>query len=94
MGEIDIVLVDHQSLVFVEVKSRLLAPSSRYSICRKYLFDSITHQKQKRLRLLAELYLSSYCRGHRPIARIDLVGVLLDKKSLRVMKLEHVRAAV
>jgi len=95
MGEIDIVLVDHESLVFVEVKSRLLAStSSRSSICRKYLFDSITHQKQKRLRLLAELYLSSYCRGRRPIARIDLVGVLLDEKNLRVMKLEHVRAAV
>lgn len=87
--------VDHESLVFVEVKSRLVAPaSSMSSICKKYLFDNITHQKQKRLRLLAELYLSSYCRERRPIARIDLVGVLLDRKSLKLMKIEYVRAAV
>ena len=95
-GEIDLILDDHGELVFVEVKSRLTRSVSGAprTVRPGSLFDNITLLKQKRLRLLVELYLASYYRKQRPSVRIDVVGVLLDGQSLRLLQIEHIRAAI
>jgi putative endonuclease len=50
-GEIDLVVVDDNTVVFVEVKART---SGRYGSG----FDAVDHRKQRRLRRLAALWLA------------------------------------
>lgn len=86
LGEIDLIFRDGSDLVFVEVKARSFSLKTN-----RYLFDSITFAKRRKLRLLAEIY----CKRHAPChagIRIDVVGVLLDKDTVR--QIRHLRAAV
>ncbi len=66
-GELDIVALDGQVLVFVEVKTRradaLAIPE-----------DAITPDKQQRLRRLAQAFTTQYGLGHLP-CRFDVVAV-------------------
>lgn len=89
VGEIDLVMQDQGTLVFVEVKSRT-ARTGR----QPYLFENITAVKIRRVRLLAEIYLSFYYHKRRhPDVRIDVVGVMLDANSGSVTQIKHIRAA-
>jgi putative endonuclease len=67
MGELDIVALDGQTLVFVEVKTRradsLAVPE-----------DAITPDKARRLRSLADCFVSRHGFGHLP-CRCDIVAV-------------------
>lgn len=89
-GELDIVCADGDTFVVVEVKSRY---ESRHA--RRYLFDTVTRQKQCRLRLLAtfaarRMMHRAGCRG----LRIDAIGVLFDRDTGEPTALKHLRAAV
>ncbi len=93
MGELDLICVAPQiqaarqrvektrALVFIEVKSRTDERSAG-----AHLFDNITPAKQRRLRMLAELYLRqrpslapahNNPQGIREV-RIDIVGVIFS----------------
>lgn len=94
-GEIDIVLLDHSELVFVEVKTRLESPQAVL-----HLFDNITYAKRRKLRSLAEIFLRYYAdklhfRGT-PLqgVRIDVVGVVLREKDQSLLSLSHLVGVV
>ncbi len=89
-GEIDLICRRGAKIVFVEVKTRVDSPAAR-----KYLFDTITAKKRRKLELLAGCYLRPRTRRMRPEEiRIDAVGVLLESDSLRLREIIHLPAAV
>ena len=66
MGEIDLIMRQRQTLVFVEVRKR--APS-RYGNAA----DSINHAKQHKLLLAAQLYLQRFATP--PACRFDVIAI-------------------
>lgn len=66
MGEIDLIMRQRQTLVFVEVRKR--APG-RYGSAA----DSITHAKQHKLLLAAQLYLQRFASP--PACRFDVIAI-------------------
>jgi Holliday junction resolvase-like predicted endonuclease len=83
-------MFDGADLVFVEVKTRLSSPYTD-----RYLFDSINYYKQRKLKTLAQLFISFHCK-HRPPPpyRIDVVGVLLERGGQEIKKIEHLVSAI
>ena len=65
-GEIDLIMRDHSTLVFVEVRSRA---KGRFGGAAA----SITATKQRRLILAAQSYLQSFT--HPPACRFDVVAI-------------------
>jgi len=93
-GELDLICWDGDTLVFVEVKSRV---DSAYA--RKHIFDNVDERKQKKLRQLVEIFM------HRmflktPKHRLDLIGVFIDSQTLgnvekaKASKLRHIVSAI
>jgi len=81
-GEIDLVALDGETVVFVEVRSRM---GNR---CGTPL-ESVDGRKQARVGRVARYFLSA--RGwHERAARFDVIGIRLDAEPPAV---EHVRAA-
>jgi putative endonuclease len=70
LGEIDIIAMDNETIAFVEVKSR----SSAAFGSPKY---AVTHQKQRKISLVALQYLKSTRQSH-VRARFDVVAIFLD----------------
>lgn len=88
-GELDIVALDGDALVFVEVKTRAQPSGSAFSP-----FDSVGHQKQRQLRSLGGRWLGErggelLNRAPREI-RFDLIGVIATRGKTTV---EHIRDA-
>jgi len=65
-GEIDLIMRDRQTLVFIEVRSR---NSTEFGGA----LNSVTHAKQKRWHHAATVYLQSYAQA--PECRFDLVCI-------------------
>jgi putative endonuclease len=89
-GEIDIVTVDGDALVFVEVKA--LRAGTLAGPERPVL--AVGSRKQRKLRSLAIAWLrdhDGFVPPHRTL-RFDVVGVRIDAAG-RVVEWEHVRAA-
>ncbi len=81
-GEIDLVALDGETVVFVEVRSRTVTH-------RGTPLESVDVRKQMRVGRVARHFLS--LRGwHERAARFDVVGVRLDAEPPDV---QHVRAA-
>ena len=71
LGELDIVALDGQVLVFVEVKAlRPEVPADPE--------DSVTPDKQQRLRRLAQSFVGQYSLGHLP-CRFDVLAVTVRR---------------
>jgi putative endonuclease len=68
-GEIDIIAMDLEEVVFVEVKTR-----TRHSL--KSAENSVTHAKQHRLSLTALQYLSDNSKYSNKSCRFDVIIVL------------------
>lgn len=68
LGEIDIVAVDGDVLVFVEVRSR----SSDSPVAPQ---DTVNHKKQAKLRRAAEIYLKSHGLLDEADCRFDVVAL-------------------
>lgn len=68
LGEVDIIAVDGDTLVFVEVKSRRGREVSR-------AFEVVTPRKQRQLSKVALEYIGSHGKDGQP-ARFDVVAVL------------------
>jgi putative endonuclease len=81
LGEIDLVLRDGRVLVVCEVKTRS-------SLAFGSPLEGVTERKAARLRRLAARWLSEH-PVHPPEVRIDLVGVLLTRRS--PTQIDHVR---
>lgn len=72
LGEIDLVCRDHDSIVFVEVKTRASAEFARPD-------QSVTQRKQAKLRRLVEDYLVKHNLESRDV-RFDVLGVTLRER--------------
>ena len=71
IGEIDIIAQDKDTLVFVEVKARNTA---KFGLPR----ESVTVQKQYKIRRMSQLYLQRYSNFDQKI-RFDVIDILGDK---------------
>jgi putative endonuclease len=89
-GELDLVALDDETLVFVEVKA--LRPGSRLGPERPAL--AVDRRKQLRLRALARAWLAA--RGgalpRYAAIRFDVVGLRLEPGG-QVVEWDHIRAA-
>lgn len=86
-GELDIVVFDGSTLVFVEVKTRRGSSASRGP------WESLHERKRSRVRRMAATYLAEV--RDRPLARdlrFDAIGVIIDARS-RLVRLDHLEAA-
>jgi putative endonuclease len=89
-GEIDLVALDGDSLVFVEVKA---ARAGRGAGPERPAF-AVHHLKQQRIRSLAAAWLASKPSIPARFARIrfDVIGLTFDRAD-RLIHAEHIRAA-
>jgi len=84
MGEIDLVALDGESIVFVEVKTRRSEAAGHPA-------EAVTLEKQKRLTRTALSYLKRYGLLERR-ARFDVVAILWSQEDSRP-RVEHFRNA-
>jgi putative endonuclease len=90
-GELDVVAVDDQTLVFCEVKTRATGASAGGFAP----LTAVGARKRRQVRLMARQWLSE--RGPRterrpPALRFDAIGVIVDKAG-RLVAIEHVEDA-
>ena len=71
-GELDLVAVDGDTVVFVEVKTRSGLGFGSPA-------EAVTYAKQRRIRMLAQRWLAESDR-HWPQVRFDVVAVLVDRR--------------
>jgi putative endonuclease len=86
-GEIDLVVHDGRSLVFVEVKTRRASREGRGP------WEALHGAKQRQVRRMAAAFLAEV--SERPRAaelRFDAIGVVIDARG-RLVALDHVEAA-
>jgi len=83
-GEIDLLANQGDTLVIVEVKSRR-------SLLYGEGFESVTKAKQKKLRLLAGIYLSD-CQTFYATIRFDVISLLFDHQG-GLVHLKHFKEA-
>ena len=84
LGEIDIVAMDRDVLVFVEVRSR---SSEEYGLAQ----ESVRGRKKHKLRQLAWQYLKAEGKTD-SCCRFDVIALLFNREG-RVKRLEHIEDA-
>jgi putative endonuclease len=77
-GEIDIVAMDGEELVFVEVRTRHAAGQAGTAE------ESVTHVKRERLRSLAASYIREKNYDQWPLMRFDVVAVTYEPDDVNV----------
>jgi putative endonuclease len=86
-GEIDLVVFDGATLVFVEVKTR------RANVAGRGPWEALHERKRQQVRRMAAAYLLEVTdRPHSVDVRFDAVGVLIDGQG-RLVRLDHLEAA-
>lgn len=84
LGEIDIIAEDRDSLVFIEVRSRL---GTKFGLPQ----ETVNWAKQQKLRRLANQYLKT--RGAwRRNCRFDVIGILFNEQG-KIKSIELIRDA-
>ncbi|MTI84513.1 MAG: YraN family protein [Firmicutes bacterium] len=84
IGELDIIAADKEALVFVEVRSR---STKRFGLPE----ESIGPVKQRKIRMVASLYLQSL---HKPLPKVRFdVLALHFKANGELMKINHIKNA-
>jgi len=86
-GELDLVVSDSATIVFVEVKTRRVGATAGSAL------ESVATRKQRQVRGMAAAWLVD--RRDRPTAaelRFDVVGVTVDRDA-RLVRLDHLEAA-
>jgi putative endonuclease len=85
-GELDLIVFDGRTVVFAEVKTRRAGGWDP--------LESITHAKQRRLRVLAATWFAGQATPPRAAEfRFDAVGVVIDAKG-RLVELDHREAII
>ncbi|MBY0589321.1 YraN family protein [bacterium] len=82
LGEIDLVAVDKQTLVFVEVRSRVGSAKGEP-------WETIRSTKRRKLSSLALLYLKSHRDRASMPARFDVVSVVWNDPDQNDFQIEH-----
>ena len=89
-GEIDLIAIHQDKLVFIEVKSRFDS-----DLARRHIFDNISQRKKYKLRTLASIFTENHWKGcNKPKYRIDVIGVLFDKQTDRLKKITHLEGVL
>lgn len=84
LGEIDIIAMKGETLVFVEVRCR---SSETFGLPQ----ESVNWRKQSKIRRIAQQYLNA--RSEKDIkARFDVIAIMIDKEE-RLVKIEHIENA-
>lgn len=84
-GEIDLIAVDGETLVFCEVKSRRAGGGSPW--------EGLHPRKRGQVRRMARSWLAERGdRPHLPTVRFDAIGVVVDGRR-RLVALEHLEGA-
>jgi putative endonuclease len=86
LGEIDLIALKGDQVVFVEVRTRQNASHGSAE-------ESVTVAKQERLIGLAYTYLEAHGMTANTAWRIDVIGVTLDKNG-RITHLSHIPNAI
>ena len=85
-GELDLVVADDATIVFVEVKTRRATDALR-------TWDALHEGKRRQVRRMAAAWLADTpTRPHVPDLRFDAIGVTTDARG-RLVALEHLEAA-
>ena len=86
-GEIDLVVFDGCTLVFVEVKTRRASSGGRGP------WEALDERKRRQVRRMAAAFLVEVTdRPRSPELRFDAIGVVIDTKG-RLVRLDHLEAA-
>jgi len=86
-GEIDLVMHDDSTLVFVEVKTR------RASSARREPWEALHPRKQRQVRAMGLAFLAEVAeRPRTPDLRFDAIGVVIDPRG-RLLRLDHLEDA-
>jgi putative endonuclease len=85
-GELDLVMLDQDELVFVEVKTRTGERHGRAS-------DAVTPAKQRKLLATAEWFASAHPEHADRIWRFDIVAVTIDPRT-GAARLDHIENAI
>ncbi len=80
-GEIDIIAMDGDKLIFVEVKTRI---SDRFGTPE----DSVTIKKRKQLRKIADAFLQTN-EVEFSECRFDVIGIILKRGKLEINHIEN-----
>ena len=86
-GEIDLVVHDGQTLVFVEVKTRRAARTGRGP------WEALHERKRAQVRRMAAAFLAEASERPRAVdLRFDAIGVVIDPRG-RLVALDHIEGA-
>jgi putative endonuclease len=86
-GELDLIVCDDATIVFVEVKTRRVGASAGSAL------ESMSPRKQRTVRSMAAAWLvDSSDRPRSAELRFDVVGVTVDHHA-RLVRLDHLEAA-
>lgn len=78
-GEIDLIMQDKDTLIFVEVKYR---HNDEYGSAN----ETITFKKQQRIRKTAEFYLKKHYQNQWPACRFDAVCIQSQQSDIQWLK--------
>jgi putative endonuclease len=86
-GELDLVVFDGTTLVFVEVKTRRTNGAGRGP------WEALHERKRQQVRRMAAAFLLEVTeRPHSPDLRFDAIGVVIDAYG-KLVRLDHLEAA-
>ncbi|REK76491.1 YraN family protein [Paenibacillus paeoniae] len=86
-GELDVVAVDGERLVFVEVRSRSAVSGGRYGTAA----ESVDPRKQRQVRLLAQSYMH-FTNRYDASVRFDVIAVTIGEED-NITDYRHYKAA-
>lgn len=86
-GELDLVMLDGEALVFIEVKTRRGDHAGRAD-------DAVSPAKARRMLLAAEWFVSEHPEHHNRIWRCDLMAITIDPKTGSARANHYVNAII
>lgn len=72
-GELDLIMWDGSTLVFIEVRTRSAGSGGKYGAAA----ESVDGRKQRKLRMLAQIYMRMHGYAE-PAIRFDVITVLVE----------------
>ncbi|MDI3310483.1 MAG: YraN family protein [Thermoanaerobacterium sp.] len=86
IGEIDIIALNKNSLVFVEVKTRT---STKFG----YPKEAVTYYKKNKIIKVAEAFLAFNKKYANCVFRFDVIEILVDPKTFKLNNINHIKDA-
>lgn len=86
IGEIDIIALNKNSLIFVEVKTRT---STKFG----YPKEAVNYYKKNKIIKVAETFLSYNKKYANYLSRFDVIEILIDPKTFKLNNINHIKNA-